>query len=383
MKIAFDLRRIGNPGIGRYMKCLVQAILKQETDNEYLLLLPEDTPDVIGSADFFDATKITARSPYYSIREQIELPRILREQKVDLLHSPHFVLPLFRPCPAITTIHDVIYLACPQDLPSKLGRAYYAAMMHAAARSANRIVTDSNFSKKEIVRYLRINPEKIDVIYCGVDPAFSRISDNRILRLVREKFDIDRDYILYTSIYKQRKNHAGLLRAFKEIMLAGVDAQLVIAGPMNEGERCLQELVEELGLQRSVVFTGQIPDSDLCALYSAARVYACPSLYEGFGFTILEAMACGVPVVCSQAASLPEVGGDAALYANAKNPEEFGNALYRAFTDDLLRLELVERGLENIKRFGWQQAAGCHLVAYQKITGTTVEQIAFSHASRA
>lgn len=370
MKIAFDLRRIGNPGIGRYMKCLVQEILKQETDNEYLLLFPEDVSDVI-SSDLCHATNATARSPYYSLREQIELPRILREYKVDLLHSPHFVLPLFRPCPAVITIHDVIYLACPQDLPSKLGRAYYALMMHAAARSANRIITDSNFSKGEIVRYLRIDPEKIDVIYCGLDSGFRRISDKRILQSVLTKLGIDRDYILYTGIYKPRKNHAGLLRAFRKFVDAdaGVDAQLVIAGPMNEGEKRLQDLVEQLGLKRRVVFTGRISDSDLCALYSAARVYACPSLYEGFGFTIVEAMACGAPVVCSQAASLPEVGGDAALYANATDPEEFGSALYRAFTDEALRQELVARATRNVQRFTWNHAASIHLEKYAQVCG--------------
>lgn len=350
------------------MKCLVQAILKQKTDNEYLLLLPEDSSEASGS-EFCNAAKTTARSPYYSVREQIELPRILRRHKVDLLHSPHFVLPLFRPCPAVATIHDVIYLACPQDLPSKLGRAYYAAMMHAAARSANGIITDSNFSKSEIVRYLRINPEKIGVIYCGVDPGFTRISDSGILQTVLGRFCIDRDYILYTSIYKPRKNHAGLLRAFREFTSAGVDAQLVIAGPMNEGEKYLQDLVQELGLQRQVVFTGRITDSDLCALYSAARVYACPSLYEGFGFTILEAMACGAPVVCSQAASLPEVGGGAALYADARNPEEFGSALYRAFTDELLRRDLIDGGRRNLQGFSWDQAATMHMKTYGQVCG--------------
>src|SRR5579864_5317591 len=110
MKIAFDLRRIGNPGIGRYMKCLVEAILQQEADNEYLLLLPSDAPDIIQS-NSANVTRVVPRSGYYSLREQIELPRILRKHKIDLLHSPHFLLPLSRPCPAVVTIHDVIYIA--------------------------------------------------------------------------------------------------------------------------------------------------------------------------------------------------------------------------------------------------------------------------------
>src|SRR5438876_3197884 len=127
MKIAFDLRRIGNPGIGRYMKCLVEAILKQETEHEYLLLLPPEADNAI-NASSISVTRVIPRSRYYSVREQIELPRILRRHYVDLLHSPHFLLPVSQPCPAVVTMHDVIYLACPHDLRSPLGRLYYNAM---------------------------------------------------------------------------------------------------------------------------------------------------------------------------------------------------------------------------------------------------------------
>ena len=140
MKIAFDLRRIGNPGIGRYMKCLAESITAVAPEHEYLCILPHGGEDLI---DAPIAEKIYPKLKYYSVREQFELPRILRHHKVDLLHSPHFLLPLVRPCPAIATIHDVIYLACPQDLPSRAGRLYYKAMMNACARMATRLITDS------------------------------------------------------------------------------------------------------------------------------------------------------------------------------------------------------------------------------------------------
>ena len=373
MKIAFDLRRIGNPGIGRYMKCLVEAILAQTADHEYLLLLPQGASEVVSSG-FTNATRVAPRSRYYSVGEQIELPRILREHEIDLLHSPHFLLPLSRPCPAVVTIHDVIYLACRQDLPSQLGRLYYRVMMHASARLANTIITDSIFSKNEIVRHLHIDPAKIAVIYPAVDPGFGRVSDIGVLEAVLSKHAVNRDYILYTGIYKPRKNHAGLLRAFKRFLAAAGPAQLVIAGPLNEGERHLRDLANELHVAKHVVFTGFIDDSELCALYSGARVYACPSLYEGFGFTVLEAMACGAPVVCSIAASLPEVGGDAALYADASDPKAFGEALYRAFTDDVVRRQLTKRGQKNLQRFSWEQAAKSCLHTYDGTLGSRVSQ---------
>src|SRR5579864_3303351 len=279
MKIAFDLRRIGNPGIGRYMKCLAEAVTAQAPENEYLLILPPGGDDLVNAPR---AEKICPQLKYYSLREQVELPRILSRHKVDLLHSPHFLLPLLGPCPAVATIHDVIYLACPQDLPSRAGRLYYRAMMNACSRIATRIITDSEHSRSEIVRYLRADPERIDVIYPGVDPGFAPVTDAERLAAVRSRFGIDREFILCVGIYKPRKNHAGLLRAFQRCLADGMQAQLVIAGPMAEGEATLWHLAVELGIAEHVVFTGFVDESDLCALYSQAQVCVCPSFYEGF-----------------------------------------------------------------------------------------------------
>ena len=365
MKIAFDLRRIGNPGIGRYMKCLVEAITAQAPEHECLLVLPPGGESMVSAPS---AEKIYPELKYYSVREQIELPQILRRHQVDLLHSPHFLLPLFltiaRPCPAVATIHDVIYLACPRDLPSRAGRLYYRGMMHACSHVATRIITDSEYSKSEIVRYLHADPGKIDVIYPGVDLGFHRVTDSAQLDAVRAKYDLDRDFILCVGIYKPRKNHAGLLRAFQRLHQNGGDAQLVIAGPMAEGEPMLRELAAELGIAEHVVFAGFVDEPDLHALYSAARVCACPSLYEGFGFTALEAMACGAPVVCSSATSLPEVAGQGALYADPNNPEEIASQLLRVLSDDILRTSLIERGTQNLQRFNWADTARQTLAVY-------------------
>jgi glycosyltransferase involved in cell wall biosynthesis len=361
MKIAFDLRRIGNPGIGRYMKCLAEAVIVQAPEHEYLLIMP---PDGEALVDAPKAEKIAPRLKYYSVREQIELPRILHRHKIDLLHAPHFMLPLVRPCPAVATIHDVIYLACPQDLPSRAGRLYYRAMMHACARLATRIITDSEYSRNEIVRYLHADPAKIEVIYPGVDPRFCRVTDAARLDAVRARYGLDRDYILCAGIYKPRKNHAGLLQAFRRLRESGSGAQLVIAGPMGEGERVLRRVAAELGIAEHVVFTGFVDDRDLSVLYSAACVYACPSFYEGFGFTVLEAMASGTPVVCSSATSLPEVAGDAALYFDPHSPEQMASQLHRVLSDAALRDSLVERGRLNLQKFDWAETARQTLAVY-------------------
>jgi glycosyltransferase involved in cell wall biosynthesis len=364
MKIAFDLRRIKNLGIGRYMKCLVEAILAQEPRGDYLLILPPGAEDMIqvgGSR----AEKITPKLKYYSIREQIQLPRILRDHKVDLLHSPHFMLPLVRPCASVLTVHDVIGLRWKEDLQSQIGRVYYRWMISAAVRLADRIITVSKFSRDDIVRCLGVDPEKVEVIYEGISPDFRQITDHAELEIIRTKYRIKDDYVVYAGIYKPRKNHAALLRAFRTFLSNNGHANLVLVGPLKEGERELRRLADELGISKKVIFTGFVDDYELRALYSAAKVYACPSLYEGFGLTVLEAMACGTPVVCTGETSLPEVAGDAALYADPRNPEEFAQALHNVFTNANLRGTLIEKGRNNLRRFSWANTAKETLGVYQ------------------
>lgn len=375
MKIAFDLRRVGNPGIGRYMKCLVEAVLACAPEHEYLLIVPPDATGVI-RASGGRVKEVVSRLKYYSVQEQIGLPQILRRHRVDLLHSPHFNVPLMSPCPVVATLHDVIYLACREDLPSRLGRLYYRAMMEAAVRRADRVITVSEFSRIDITRYLSFSPQKIDVIHPAVDPRFTRMDDWKQVERVLARHGIAQDYVLYTGICKPRKNHAGLLRAFRYFLGMGQQAQLVIAGPTDGGERELQAMAAELGVSRQVVFTGLVDDTDLRALYTRARVYACPSLYEGFGFTVLEAMACGTPVVSSRETSLPEVAGDAALYADARNPEEFGAAIHRVFTDTALCEQLIDAGTRNLARFNWGPAAEHTLRVYEQAMDVKVRRMA-------
>jgi glycosyltransferase involved in cell wall biosynthesis len=365
MKVAFDLRRIKNLGIGRYMKCLVEAILAQEPLGDYLLILPRGAEDMIQTRGS-RAKTIYPKLKYYSIREQIRLPSILRKHKVDLLHAPHFMLPLVRTCSSVVTIHDVIGLMRKENLRSRLGRVYYSWMISAAARLADRIITDSKFSRDDIVRCLSVDPEKIKVIYPGISPDFHQITDNVQLENVRSKYRIENEYIVYAGIYRPRKNHAALLRAFRTFLSSEGHANLVLVGPLNEGEQELRRLADELGISKKVIFAGFVNDSELRAIYSAAKVYACPSLYEGFGFTVLESMACGTPVVCSGETSLPEVAGDAALYADPRNPEEFAQALHNAFTNASLRDTLIEKGRKNLRRFSWANAAKETLGVYQE-----------------
>jgi glycosyltransferase involved in cell wall biosynthesis len=375
MKIAFDLRRIGNPGIGRYMKCLAESIAAQAPEHEYLLILPPESEHLVHAPN---AQKLCTGLKYYSFREQFELPRILSRHRVDLLHSPHFLLPLVRPCPAVATIHDVIYLACPEDLPSLSGRLYYRTMMNACARMATCLITDSEHSGNEIVRYLHADPAKIEIVYPAVDPFFQSGADPAEVISARSRFGLDREYILCVGIYKPRKNHTRLLKAFQLLLTHGAQSQLVIAGPMGEGESVLRRLSQELGIAQHVSFTGFVHDADLRAIYSGARVCVCPSLYEGFGFTVLEAMACGTPVACSSSTSLPEVAGKAALYFDPHKPEEMAVQLCRAFSDDAVRASLIADGRSNLLRFNWAETARQTLAVYHQALRLPLPRAAYA-----
>jgi glycosyltransferase involved in cell wall biosynthesis len=372
MKIAFDLRRIENPGVGRYMQCLVGAIVREAPQHEYFFIMSPGTRHMLDCTNQGTVLPLSAR--YYSIAEQVELPALLRKHRVDLFHALHFVVPVIKVCPIVVSLLDTIHIVYPQDLPSWTGRQYARVMLNLAGRLADGIVTISEYSKSDIVRYLHIHPAKVTVTYAAVAEQFHAARSTSEVERVQRGLQLPSGFLLYTGIYKKRKNHDGLLKAFASLLASGVDTQLVIAGPINAGVDRLKESAAALGIGARVHFTGFVPEEDLPLLYAAASAYVCPSLYEGFGQTLVEAMACGTPVVSHNETSLPEVCGDAALYADARNPEEFAAQLRRVLEDTELRSTLIERGYANVARFSPQMVARRTLQAYDKALSGRVKR---------
>jgi glycosyltransferase involved in cell wall biosynthesis len=363
MRIALDLRKIASSGIGRYMRNIVEALTHEAPEHEYVLIVPQGSEHLL-KLNGANSKVLPVNVPYYSIQEQLAIPALLAKHRVDLFHSPHFVVPVIRTCPVVVNIHDVIYMARREELKSRTGRLYYRCMMPLAAHWSDAVITSCEYTKKEIIHHLRANPDKVFVVPYGIDSRFQPVTDAESLERVRRKYGISDQYVLYVGIYRERKNHAGLLQAFQHLVHDGSPCHLVIAGPMNEAEEELRTLAAELGIEKRMVLTGFVADEDLPALYSGARVYACPSLAEGFGLTVIEAMACGTPVVCAQNSSLPEAAGTAALFADISNPQLFGEALHRALGDDALRQELIDRGIRHARRFSWRVAARDTLKIY-------------------
>lgn len=368
MKVAYDLRRIANVGIGRYMETLVEAVVALAPEHEYTLLMPEGSRHLEHLPP--GIRRLHLHSKYYSLSEQYEIPRLLRSHGIDLLHAPHFVVPLFKTCTTVATIHDVIHLVYPQDINSRIGSIYAGWMMKQALRIADRIITVSEFSRQDIIRRAGGDPDKIRVIYPMLAPRISSASNpsrDADRESVWQRYGIRKNFILYMGIFRERKNHLGLLRAFALLLQRGFDLQLVISGPKGPLQEKIAEAARQLRIFDHLVFTGFVAEPDMAALYGSASIYACPSLYEGFGFTPLEAMACGVPAVCHNGTSLPEVCGDAAVLSDATNAEEFANALERVLVDSELRADLIEKGYRNIRRFTGNDSAVSVLRLYSDL----------------
>ena len=285
----------------------------------------------------------------------------------DVLFVPAHVLPLVHPPRSVVTIHDLGYLHFPRA-HRPLDRLYLDLSTRFNARAAAHVIADSQATKRDLVERYGVEPSKISVIYPGYDEeAFQPLREREAIEAVKTRYGIAGDYILFVGTIQPRKNLVRLMEAFSLLKRQAADLQLVIAGKKGWLYEAIFRRVRELGLEGRVVFTGYVAEEDLPALFSGARLFVFPSLYEGFGLPVLEAMACGVPVVCSNASSLPEVAGDAALLFDPLDVEGMAAAMERVLGDERLRAELVERGLKRAREFSWEKCARQTLAVLESV----------------
>ncbi len=285
---------------------------------------------------------------------------------VDLFHATEHLLPRFSAIRTVFTLHDLIFLFHPET-HKPMNRWFLTLMMPRFLRAADAVIAVSECTKRDAVRAYGIPEEKITVIYEGVSPRF-RPADPAAIAAVRQKYGLPEHFILYVGTIEPRKNLTALLEAFANLQSAIGNLHLVFVGKKGWLYEGFFRRLRELGLEERVHFTGYVPDEDLPVLYSAADLFVFPSLYEGFGLPVLEAMACGVPVVCSNTSSLPEVAGDAALLVDPTDVRALAAAMERALTDQALRATLRARGLERARRFTWEEAARRTLEVYRQVS---------------
>ncbi|MGQ9804369.1 MAG: glycosyltransferase family 4 protein [Anaerolineae bacterium] len=285
---------------------------------------------------------------------------------VELFHATEHLLPRLSAIRTVFTLHDLIFLFHPET-HKPLNRWFLTLMMPRFLRAADAVIAVSECTKRDAVRYYGIPEEKITVIYEGVNPRF-RPANPETVAAVRRKYGLPEHFILYVGTIEPRKNLTTLLEAFHHLAaLRSGDLRLVIVGKRGWLYEGFFRRLRELGLEERVHFTGYVPDEDLPALYSAADLFVFPSLYEGFGLPVLEAMACGTPAVCSNTSSLPEVAGNAALLVSPTDVRGLAEAMARALTDDALRATLRAKGLERAGEFSWARAARETLRVYQTV----------------
>jgi glycosyltransferase involved in cell wall biosynthesis len=354
MRIAIDARKLHDFGIGTYVRNLLRHLARIDRSTEFVLLCrPQDSEMAPTLGENFRA--VSQLSLPYSVGEQFAVPRDLRRERIDLFHSPHYVLPPLTPCRSVVTIHDCIHLMFPQYLPNRLAYAYARGSMWAATRRAQRVFTVSEASKADILRYFRIPADKITVIYNAIDERFATDLGEERIALARERYQLFDPYVLYVGNIKPHKNVERLIDAFDRLRHTGFDhLKLLIIGDEISKHPGLRRAVHQHKLHKWVRFLGFVPIETLAALYRLAAVFVFPSLYEGFGLPPLEAMASRTPVVSSNASSLPEVVGDAAVLVDPYDPESIADGMRRVLTDADLRADLIARGLQRARAYSWE-----------------------------
>ncbi len=373
MAVCFDLSAAAHEraGLGRYAARLAEALLALDP----------------GLTAFVNDPRASKLPPPLSAlpRRTANLPRKLWRLRaaasyfggpgmdasfpgVTLFHATEHLLPWLTRARSVFTLHDTAYLLFPQYHLLQ-NRLYLALMMPRFIARADALICVSEATRRDAERFYRVPPEKLHVIPEGVEPRFHPLTDRDQLAAVRRKYNLPERFILCVSTIEPRKNLPTLLEAYAALRQQHPDVGLVLAGGQGWLYESFFQRLRALGLEEAVQLPGYVPEADLPALINCAEVFAYPSFFEGFGLPPLEAMACGVPVACSNASSLPEVAGDAALSLPAGDVRAWGKALDRLLADSTLRADLRLRGLARARTFTWTHAAQQTHAVYQKVLG--------------
>lgn len=343
-KIAIDARMVSRSGIGT----CIQHWLR---DVGYSVALgdPKDL-ETYGEVP----THIPFISGIYGYKEQFKFPyRKLRKQKPDVLHIPHCNVPLFYRGKMMVTVHDLTHLVYPEFLPMKVVHLYFKFIFWFICKRANRILTDSESTKRDLLRFYKADESKITVVPLGYGKEFVRKPKEEVEYLY-EKFNIPRDkkILLYVGNLLPHKNLNGLLEGFAQ-MKGKEDCRLVLVGKAFSG-RTQDTHEKDLGLEGLTIHAGMVSQEDLVNFYNLANLFVLPSLYEGFGLPVLEAFACGTPVACSNTSSLPEVGGSVAKYFDPKDAASIARTLESAIDDK----GKYDQKIQNwASKFTWESSA--------------------------
>ncbi len=364
MRVAIDARTIVRPQTGdrTYMLNLLRHLPSVDGNIEYFVLVDRPLPPRIEALlDTKYLQVVVHTSPGGKLWTACALPRLARRLRADVVHL-QYIAPLRLPCPYVCTVHDITFRLFPQWFDFK-DRLLMNWLMPRSMRRAARVTVPSECTAHDIMTAYHIGRDKLAVIPYAAPPEFSVPPDEDAIGRTRARYGLNSDYFLFVGTLQPRKNLPRLLQAFARAKTGPVE--LVIAGKQGWRQPRLEDMIADLGLTRRVRLLGYVPDDDLPPLYAGALALLFPTLYEGFGLPVLEAMACGTPVLTSSVSALPEVAGTAALLVDPLSPADIARQIARLASDAELRRFLAEAGRQRAARFSWVQTASETVNAYQ------------------
>ncbi len=360
-------------GIGHYVFQIARWMVQLAPDFEVYLLVDRRAPEgkvpagcravVLGSYLGDGTGWAKLYSPFWL---NFYVPFYVARANIDLFHGANFVLPLRLPCKTVVTIHDISFIQIPHAY-GRIYRRYMVLQTQRSLRSADAVIAVSEKTRDDLIKVFRTDPKRVTAIPNGIGEEFRNDYDENYLSKVRVQLALPERYILHVGVVEVKKNIGVLLQAAAPLIKRGLVDGVVLAGRDGLGADQIRGLANKLGLGSKAQFLGFVPQELLPGVYNLAKAVVFPSLYEGFGLPVLEAMACGTPVVTSNISSLPEVAGDAALLIAPNDPEELKLALERVLTDETLSASLREKGLNRVQEFTWEKTAAKHIEVYRRV----------------
>lgn len=365
-RVGIDARRLKDFGIGSYIRNLLEAIARRPEAAAYRFRVyarSEDRGAVPALPGNFEI--VEENSAGYSVAELTRFSWRLMRDRLDLFHATHYVIPPLAHARAVVTIHDIIHVLYPQFLPNRAALLYARVMIRRALRRADRIITVSYNSKRDLVDYFGIAPARIDVVYNGVARLFHPNIGREERDRVAAKYGLPRPYLLFLGGEKRHKNVRNVIRAYGEARRErALPHALVLAGPMPKNRSRVEALIAALELDSRVFRTGVVAEEDLPGLFAGADAFLYPTLYEGFGLPVVEAMACGVPVLTSSTSALQEIAGGYAYLVDPMDVEAIARGIVDLATDPARRAEFADLGKRRARDFSWDKAAEQTLKVY-------------------
>jgi glycosyltransferase involved in cell wall biosynthesis len=378
MRIGIEAQRLFRPhkhGMDRVALELILNLQVIDKVNDYFIFVkPDQDTTAIASTTNFKVVEIPGGP--YPLWEQFKLPRVAKSYNCDILHCTSNTAPYSKKTPLITTLHDIIYmegsllklLMTKASLYQKLGNLYRRIIVSKVVRNSRCLITVSNFERENIIKYFKLKNKDIRTVHNGVGEKFTiNIDDDHTAR-VKIKYELPENYILHIANKDPRKNTKKVLLAFNEYVKRTTNNHKLLMLGCKDAD--LKIMLSDLGardLYEHIILTGYVSDEDLPALYQLSQLFLFPSLREGFGIPIIEAMACGVPVITSNTSSMPEVAGDAAHLIDPNKTEDIYKGMLKILSDDTYKNELSQRGLIQSKQFSWNRMASQVLEQYKQL----------------